>query len=239
VTLSGNFADDGGGLFAIVPATLTNSTFSGNVALKHGGGLYTAGPGQIDANNLTIAGNTADLDGNGTGNGGGLSVDGPPFNISNSIIAGNVDGSPGAESPDCGASQATSLGHNLIGDSTGCSFAASNGGPQTGDVLDPPSGVGLGPLGGNGGLTQTRALLAGSPAINAGNPAAPDGSAPEYATTDQRGTVRPQSGRCDIGAFELSPTPPTGGKKCKKKKKKKRAAAAAKKCKKKKKKQKR
>ena len=239
MTLSGNFAEDGGGARIGDTATLVNTTLSGNMALGHGGGLYTAA--QVDANNLTIAGNTADVNGNG-GNGGGMLVDGPPFNISNSIIAGNVDGSPGAEAPDCVATLATSLGHNLIGNPTGCNFAGSNGGPQTGDVLGPLYGPGIGALQNNGGPTQTHALLAGSPAIDAGNPAPPDNIAPACATADQRGTVRPVGSRCDIGAFEFTPAavkgpPPTGGgkKKCKKKKKKKRAAAA-KKCKKKKKK---
>jgi hypothetical protein len=46
----------------------------------------------------------------------------------------------------------------------------------------------------NGGPTQTHALLAGSPAIDAG------ASCP---TSDQRGAPRPQGGACDIGAYEL------------------------------------
>jgi hypothetical protein len=54
----------------------------------------------------------------------------------------------------------------------------------------------LGPLANNGGLTQTMALLPGSPAIDAGDNAT-------CARTDQRGVVRPQGVACDIGAFEL------------------------------------
>jgi hypothetical protein len=50
-------------------------------------------------------------------------------------------------------------------------------------------------LAGNGGPTQTHALLAGSPAIDA----ADDGSAP---ATDQRGVARPQGQHADIGAYE-------------------------------------
>ncbi|HEY9741316.1 MAG TPA: choice-of-anchor Q domain-containing protein, partial [Coleofasciculaceae cyanobacterium] len=55
----------------------------------------------------------------------------------------------------------------------------------------------LGSLANNGGSgsTQTLALLAGSPAINAGN----NSVCPK---TDQRGVARPQGGVCDIGAFE-------------------------------------
>ena len=44
-------------------------------------------------------------------------------------------------------------------------------------------------------VTQTAALLTGSPAINAGDNAT-------CAATDQRGIARPQGGVCDIGAFD-------------------------------------
>ena len=53
----------------------------------------------------------------------------------------------------------------------------------------------LGPLADNGGPTLTHALLAGSPAIDAGDPA----TAP---ATDQRGVVRPQGAAPDAGAYE-------------------------------------
>ena len=69
----------------------------------------------------------------------------------------------------------TSQGHNLHGDNT-CNLTGPN------DLLrvDPL----LGPLQDNGGPTLTHALLAGSPAIDAGN----DTAAP---ATDQRGASRP------------------------------------------------
>jgi streptogramin lyase len=56
----------------------------------------------------------------------------------------------------------------------------------------------LGPLQDNGGPTQTMALLAGSPAISAGDATA----APDF---DQRGFARVVGGTIDIGAFELQP----------------------------------
>src|SRR5205823_1158570 len=59
----------------------------------------------------------------------------------------------------------------------------------------------LGPLGDNGGPVLTEALLAGSPAIDAGSP----GGGNSCVTTDARGIARPQGPRCDIGAFELQP----------------------------------
>src|SRR6185436_3105556 len=54
----------------------------------------------------------------------------------------------------------------------------------------------LGPLQDNGGQTFTRALLAGSPAIDSGGACA--------GFPDQRGVERPQGGACDIGAFEFA-----------------------------------
>lgn len=86
-----------------------------------------------------------------------------------------------------------SLGYNIIGNGfNGFGFGAV--GDQVGTVaspIDPKIGV----LANNGGPTQTDALLAGSPAINAGNPAL-------GLPTDQRGIVRPQGAAPDIGAYE-------------------------------------
>ena len=53
----------------------------------------------------------------------------------------------------------------------------------------------LGPLQNNGGATDTRALLAGSAALDGGVTIG-------CPTVDQRGVARPQGLRCDIGAFE-------------------------------------
>jgi hypothetical protein len=67
----------------------------------------------------------------------------------------------------------------------------------------------LGPLENNGGPTQTHALLAGSPAIDGGNPGGCRDNLGALLTTDQRGFPRPVDGnndsvvRCDIGAYEL------------------------------------
>ena len=91
-----------------------------------------------------------------------------------------------------------SRGYNLIQDATSCEIVGSFVGVITGTA---PL---LGPLQDNGGDTLTRALLAGSPALNAGNNASCE-------AVDQRGIVRPQPrhdfngqrARCDIGAFEL------------------------------------
>jgi hypothetical protein len=100
-----------------------------------------------------------------------------------------ADNSADTAGPDLDGS-VTSLRHNLFGNSTGGSgFVASdllNVNPQ------------LGPLQNNGGPTQTMALLADSPAIDAGD----NTNAPTY---DQRGPGYPRivNGIIDIGAFEV------------------------------------
>jgi hypothetical protein len=67
-------------------------------------------------------------------------------------------------------------------------------------VADPK----LGSLQMNGGATQTHALLAGSPAIDAGPDAAcVSNFTGTPLTVDQRGVPRPASTHCDVGAFEL------------------------------------
>jgi cysteine-rich repeat protein len=111
--------------------------------------------------------------------------------LKNSIIAGNL----AATDPDCKSEGAsiTSGGYNLIGDAGTCTF--------DGDVTGHLSGAaGLGPLGDHGGPTQTHALLSGSRAIDAGNPAKCTDLVGVKLTTDQRGKER--NNRCDIGAFE-------------------------------------
>src|SRR5262249_48314610 len=74
----------------------------------------------------------------------------------------------------------------------------SNGvnGNQVGSASNPIDPE-LGPLQANGGPTQTMELLAGSPALNAGDPA-------QLGTADQRGVVR--AGGVNIGAYQASAT---------------------------------
>jgi hypothetical protein len=59
----------------------------------------------------------------------------------------------------------------------------------------------------NGGPTFTHALLSGSPAINAGNPATPGGGGDACTARDQRNAGR-VGVACDIGAFEFGATVP-------------------------------
>lgn len=125
------------------------------------------------------------------GRGGGVYRVGGTVNFKETILAKN-NASLG---PDCSGSL-TSVDYNLIEDTTNCTIGGSTDNNITGQDPD------LGPLQDNGGLTATRALELGSPAIDAGRPACPPPS------TDQRGESRPQDGDdngsfiCDIGAYE-------------------------------------
>jgi hypothetical protein len=221
-TLSGNMATStegehgipeafGGGIFNAAGANLTviNSTLSGNHAstdtgihslqssVGDGGGIFNGG-------NLTVISSTLSLNSVGAfyPSGGGISNRGS-LTLTNAIVAGNtVGGGFGMDTscgPDiCGA--VTQANHNLVGIGDG-STGLVNG--QTGNQvgtgaqpLDPK----LGPLQDNGGPTPTQALLAGSPAIGAGDPVASPGP------TDQRGFLRLSGGHIDIGAYEVPPT---------------------------------
>ena len=210
-TISGNTAQTlGGGIFNFgqlhpdnTRTTLSNSTISGNAA-QRGGGLAndgTAGAAILEIANCTISDNSATQNGGGIlntiasptatpGQGRRPNGSGPVASVTlrNTILHTGASG----ENIHNDQGQFTSNGYNLSSDDGG---GLLNG---TGDLVsvDPL----LGPLADNGGPTFTHALLPGSPAINAGDPAfVPP---PDF---DQRGTGFPRvfAGRIDIGAFEL------------------------------------
>ena len=162
--------------------SVTNTTVSGNRADANGGGIVGGGA-TVTLTNVTVANNTADADGDDDpGDGGGIWT-ASAVSLKNTMLAGNVDASAGSEAPDC-APEVTSLGHNILGSDRGCAFASTTGDKVNTDPM-------IGPLADNGGATMTHALLKGSPAIDAADPAA----AP---ATDQRGLAR----NPDIGAYE-------------------------------------
>ena len=222
-TLSGNSAQYGGGIyhdgFITNPSllTLVNSTLSGNVVYRRfgatgsadGGGLYVYS-GTVRLFNTTIAFNRVQL-GFGLnhypGIGGGMYLTATSvLTAENSIIANNVRGNGITlnTADDCFSSGTIgTLAYHLILTTTNCFVT----GPQGGNIIgqDPL----LGPLQDNGGSTQTRALLPGSPAIDAGFSTGCTDDLGLPLTTDQRGAPRPAFGdgdpTCDIGAFELVP----------------------------------
>jgi hypothetical protein len=207
-TLSGNSAGNGGGLYgegALV--SIVNSTINANTAEATPAGPGSGGAiaGDIDTLRLssdTIFANSA----YGSGNGGNLSVGGNLLAIHDTIIAGGILLGPSATGEANCSDSFTELddqGYNAEdnqSDGEECGFDA------TGDLIDSTSlDASLGSLAGNGGQTQTIALLAGSPAIDAGDPAGCTDPLGNVLTSDQRGITRPQNGRCDIGAYEYVP----------------------------------
>ena len=204
-TVSGNTAESGGGLHNVGTIHATDATITGNTARQTGGGIQNeySSPtltGTVKLNGVTIAGNSASTQHEGVPAGAGVaSKKQATLRIANSIIAGNR--ATGNQAPDCRGSL-QSVGYNLIQSTDGCKIKGTLTGNVTGK--DPK----LGPLADNGGPTQTMALLAGSPAIDAGNPAKPGSGNGACEATDQRGRPRGVNGAgkavCDIGAFEYS-----------------------------------
>jgi len=198
--IAGNSAaNTGGGIAFINPNSaatflnVTNTTISGNLANANaatsggvGGGIGKSGPGTATVTGSTIVGNRVQ-----SSIGGGVFLDGGTLTLHNSIIANNT----ATSGLDISSGTINSLGYNLIRTTTGATISGTTTGNITG--VDPL----LGPLSYNGGPTRTHALLAGSPAIDAGDPTT-------FPATDQRNIARPQDGdgaggaRADIGAYE-------------------------------------
>jgi hypothetical protein len=159
---------------------LTNVTFSGNSTNDQGGGMYNKDSSPT-LTNVTFSGNSASQ-------GGGMYNYNSSPTLTNVIIANSTNGG------NCfnhNSSLNASSNNNLIDDSS-CGLTDGNLGNKIGGSYNAM----LGPLADNGGSTQTHALLADSPAINAGaNAGCP--------SSDQRGITRPQGATCDIDAFEF------------------------------------
>jgi predicted outer membrane repeat protein len=218
-TISGNSAQFGGGIMTRGLLSVTDSTISGNRATYgYGGGILSLGYGQTTITNSTISGNFANTYGGGihfrnnlkvsqstiTGNrantnGGGISNNSyGNAELNNTIVAGNTRGAT-TRSDVFGRATLT---FSLLGVNTGATIA-DIGGNLIGTSGAPVNPL-LGPLADNGGPTKTHALLAGSPAIDAGDPAAVAGvgGVPEF---DQRGAPfsRVAGAAVDVGSLEL------------------------------------
>jgi predicted outer membrane repeat protein len=215
-TVSGNYAYGfGGGLFNGGTTTLTNCTVSGNSTGFYGvGGGLANGRGTLTLTDCTVSGNfggsaglaggifiqagtltltDCSVSGNSANGGGGIDAQGGTTTLTDCTVSGNsyVDILGVVHTRNSIISTLSgnlgSLGHNLIGNTNG------------GSGFDPTDLLNvnplLGPLQNNGGPTQTMALLAGSPALNAGDPT-------QLGLADQRGVIR--SGGVNIGAYQAS-----------------------------------
>jgi hypothetical protein len=178
----GGSMEGGGGIANGGPLWLINCTLSLNGARQEGGGIRN------NITNMTLWLRNCTITGNGaTNSGGGIhSTMGELVMIKNTIVGANR----AAASPDA-YGVFGSEDFNLIQNTAGATLYGITTNNKYG--LDP----GLATLQDNGGPTLTHALAAGSPALNAGDPAF---AAPP--ATDQRGAPRIQGGRIDIGAYE-------------------------------------
>jgi CSLREA domain-containing protein len=199
-TISGNTAHDDGGVHNLAGDTMViNSTISGNSVPGIAGGIYNEA--KLTLQNVTITGNAAGSSNQGFGGGIVTRNDIGSTTSRNTIIAGNIDRN--GTDPDC-TGPLVSQGYNLI-QSNPFNHCLISGDTATNLLgVDPL----LGTLKKNGGKTMTHALLSGSPAIDAGNPAVPGSGGYACERTDQRAVTRPTDGdgngsaRCDIGAVE-------------------------------------
>jgi hypothetical protein len=177
-------------------AAILTSTISGNDG-SHGGvyaDLSGDGAFRVTVAHSTITDNTA-----GGGSGGVSVIDGAEAVILHSIVGDN-DGTDFFSDP----ASSYSIDWSLVSDTSGSAAADAAVGAGSGNVVGDPE---LGPLALNGGTTRTHLPIAGSPAIDAGQPGIATAPA-----TDQREAVRIQNGRIDIGAVEAAPLlPATGG----------------------------
>ena len=206
-TINANTAAGRGG--AIINArdvsttTIVNSTVTGNTAAT-GGAIYNAGT--MTLVNDTISHNSATAAASSIYDGGVISV-------LNTIIGSDVSLPVTSVSGKFG-----SLGNNIVTDARGSSgFVNGTNGDQVSDnnAINPM----LGPLANNGGQTDTRSLLAGSPAIDAGNSCVYIGFCPSTdrlsflsMRSDQRlGFSRHAGAAVDVGAFEAGAGPSSGG----------------------------
>lgn len=198
----GAFYDSGG------TTTITGTTFDGNSTGSYGQGGAIFGQYSTDTiTNSTFSGNSA-----ASGKGSAIAVLGYSLSLVSDTLVGNTGADAAIHDLTDGGFQTVEISSTLFaGNGTDCSLPATADdgynlgediscltGGTPGDIVT--SSPNLMPLGNYGGPTDTIALQATSPAIDAGACAAPD---------DQRGVSRPQGARCDIGAYEATTAPTT------------------------------
>lgn len=172
----GGHPGGGGAMSAAGDTTLLHTTLTGNLTgLRGTAGTGTAGAG---LNGGSTGGAIDGADGF-PGDGGAIFVYmGMKVTLTNSIES--LNGGPAC------SGTVNDGGHDIFSGEGAC----------PGTRTDPK----LGPLADNGGPTQTREPLAGSPAIDL-VPSVGAGCTP----TDQRGAARPGGSACDAGAYEVAP----------------------------------
>ncbi|TAH28479.1 MAG: T9SS C-terminal target domain-containing protein [Cytophagales bacterium] len=187
-TFNNNRADQAGAVASggiTAKLTVQNCTFASNIANQYGGAMAVPqNTTPIDIMNCTFANNQANNPVNGQSGAihSGGNTPNNTVSIKNCLFANNTVTNTWGVWRDCNCIL-NDGGNNMFfpaGVSTNC--------VTTPNFINPL----IGTLSDNGGPTQTIPILAGSPAINAGN---------GCPSTDQRGASR--VGACDIGAFEF------------------------------------
>ncbi|MEM6446537.1 MAG: choice-of-anchor Q domain-containing protein [Cyanobacteria bacterium P01_D01_bin.123] len=228
-TLSGNSAFAGGGIFNNSSTlAISQSTLSGNLASNNGGGVSNGEQSTTTISQSTLFGNRAGVRGAGISN-----LDVSTTTLNNSILSDNVGQLNGVSIFNEFPAIINANANNLFGHSEQSNADAFfNFTPGASDINATSDGINvalvdiLDPvLRDNGGPTLTHALIPGSPALDAGNNAAPldlnepqlgidlnaDGDTDDTLTQidqlpfDQRGpnVSRISNGTVDIGSIEL------------------------------------
>ncbi len=234
VWLTGNSAGAGGAISSEGTLTVSRSLIAGNTANVEGGGLHLASGSTTRITNSTITSNSAST-------GGGIYSAGTLLSVNNTISHNSATSSASGIASASGSSVSVlntmigadtslpvttisgsfaSLGNNLVTDArtaNGLTNGVNNDQVSDNNAIDPL----LGSLSDNGGQTDARALLTGSPAIDRGNscvslgqPSCP-GIDPLILRSflwDQRATYpRWILQGVDVGAVEHAGTPSASG----------------------------
>lgn len=214
--------DFGGAIYNAGSLTVTNSTFTCDVAGTAGGAIANGGqmtvingsPGLSPGGTVTVTNST--FSGNSAGSGGSAILNVGTLRVTNSTLSGNSTTSPGSSTGGAILTEpgdASTLANTILagsGNGGNCSGSVTDGG---GNLADDGScgtvkqvtaaALNLGSLADNGGPTQTIALLPGSVAIDV---------AGCLQSADQRGFARPDAvePKCDSGAYEFQDPTTTG-----------------------------
>lgn len=188
-TLSGNMAQSTAGSFAQ----------GGAIYQTYGGGGSGTGSTTVNISNSTLAANDAISTNAANGRGGALYLLRGEMALNSALLAGNAasnTSTTGGQDIYLGGATLTAANSLIQSPATDGSHGIANTGSNI-----VGSDAQLYPLADNGGLTQTHALQAGSPAIGAGSNLL-------ALSNDQRGSgyARVVAAAADIGAYEYAGT---------------------------------